>query len=64
MFIVEAPGLFIARLKAALAVDGLHAHFAEGHELPADIAKRIPKRSVGRLLSAAEANKLLKAMAA
>jgi hypothetical protein len=47
-----------ARIKAALA--GQEGEFAEGIELDAKTAKRVPKDCIGRALSAADAQKLLK----
>src|SRR5262245_65964101 len=53
----------MARLKASLVIVGLDDCFVEGYELPADIAKRIPERCIGRLLSADEAGRVLDLMA-
>ena len=61
VFIVEASALIIARMKATIAVDGIDEHFVEGHALP-PAARKIPKRMVGRLLSAEEGRGLLEAL--
>jgi hypothetical protein len=60
--IMEASSLISARLKAAVqGIDG-GAEFVEGHELDRASAKQIPKTSIGRLLSADEAHKLIDRM--
>jgi len=59
VFIVEAEGMEIARLKASIAGfnEGM---FSEIHELDAKTAKKIPKRLIGQVLDQHEANALLK----
>ena len=37
-------------------------NFVEGHELPAEVARWVPAGMVGRLLTAAEAERILDAM--
>jgi len=61
--IVRPHSLTAARLKASLTVDGIDPQFVEGHELPDAAAKKIPTGMVGRLLTAAEAERILDAMA-
>ena len=60
VFIQRAHSLIDARMKASLT--GLAGDFIEAHELPDSFIKKLPKRSVGRLLSTAEAQKLLARM--
>ena len=60
--IVRAHFLIAARLKASFTVDGMDSHFVEGQELPATVAKRVPAGMVGRVLSAAEAERILDAI--
>ena len=63
IMIVRAPSPSAARRKARSAIGGIDDHFVEWHELPPDVAKRVPERVVRRLLSADEARELLDAMA-
>ena len=63
IMIVRAPSPSAARRKASSAIGGIDDHFVEWHELPPDVAKRVPERVVRRLLSADEARELLDAMA-
>jgi hypothetical protein len=60
VFIQRSPSLSDARMRAADA--GLAGDFVEAHELPASSIKKVPKRMVGRILSSAEAQKLLARM--
>jgi hypothetical protein len=60
--IVEAGGVIAARMKAAMVIDGIDQHFIGGHELPGDVARTIPKASLGRLLTGQEAGRILDAM--
>ena len=59
--VVLQPGysLIDARVKAAIAKLE-PGEFTEGHQLDAKMAKRIPKKAIGRCLSASEAAALLK----
>src|SRR5215217_8283450 len=57
VFIERAHSRIDARMRASLAA--LARDFIEAHELPASFIKKVPKRAVGRLLSTAEAQKLL-----
>lgn len=60
VMIVEAEFLVAARLKAALASPGIDEHFASGLELPRGQA--IPAAAIGRLLTQAEAHKVVKGL--
>jgi len=62
VFIVRAYSLIAARLRASLLMDSIDANFIEGHQLPANVAKKVPERMVGRLLRADEARELLEAI--
>ena len=57
------PGhsLIDARMKAALA--GQEGEFVEGHLLDGKTTKKVPKRMIGKNLSAAEAKSILKRLA-
>jgi hypothetical protein len=63
VLIVEADSLVEARLKADVGLVGGHAgidaHFLGGHELASE---RIPEAAVGRLMTAADAAKLVEAL--
>lgn len=48
--IVRSGFLLAARLRTSLILDGIDAHFVEGHELPDDVAERVPGQMVGRQL--------------
>jgi hypothetical protein len=51
------------RVSDCLAAQlGIDDQFVEGHEPPANVAKKVPERMVGRLLPADEARELLEAM--
>lgn len=58
VFIQEANGGDIARLKASIA--GFEGPYSEMHELGVEIAKRVPKKLIGKVLDQKEANALLK----
>jgi hypothetical protein len=59
VFIQEATGVEIARLKASIA--GFNeGTFSEAHMLDAKRAKKVPKKMIGRVLDQDEANALLK----
>ncbi len=57
--IVEAAALISARMTVTLAGLNTEATFAEGHELDAKSAARIPKRNIGRMISPKDARRLL-----
>lgn len=57
VFIQEATGAELARLKASLA--GFGGEFSEMHELPDAVARKVPKRMRGRPLTRSEAAGLL-----
>ena len=57
VFIQEAGSLIFARLHAAIA--GFTGTFVETHRLDAAMAKKVPKKLIGRTLSAHEAAALL-----
>lgn len=59
IFIQEATGMEIARLKARIAGFDKGA-FSEIHELDAKIERRVPKKMIGRVLDQKEATALLK----
>jgi hypothetical protein len=58
--IVEASSLVQARLLAASNNLGRISQFDQGYAVNADLAGRIPDNSVGRMLSPAEARRMLK----
>jgi hypothetical protein len=49
VFVVEAPGLILARMKGKLA--GEIGAYAEGHELDEASAKQVPDEMRGRWMS-------------
>jgi len=55
--LIEAPSLDHARTQAS-PVDA-HAEFAEGHELDAALARLVPAKQVGRMLTIEETRQLL-----
>jgi hypothetical protein len=57
VMIREDTNVFFAQVKAA--IDGFGGTFVESHQLDAATAKKIPKRMIGRALTAAEAAALL-----
>ena len=61
VMIREDTNMFFAQVKAA--IDGFGGRFVEAHPLDAKTAKRIPKRMVGRTLTADEAAALLDRLA-
>jgi hypothetical protein len=58
LFIQPASTIVSARLKAAIA--GMDSGFQEGYELEAKMARKVPKKQIGKPLSQKEANALLK----
>jgi len=56
--IVEAPSLYHARMRAAVARIGKAADFSEGLEIDAAHARAIPHELIGKLLSPEEAAEL------
>jgi hypothetical protein len=58
VFIQPAYELGMARMKAALA--GSPDEFKEGYQLDSRTAKKVPKKMIGRLLTAKEGQSLLK----
>lgn len=59
VFIQEATGMEIARLKARIA-GFTEGTFSAIHELDAKTAARVPKKLIGRVLDQDEANGLLR----
>jgi hypothetical protein len=57
--ITDAPSLIQARLAAAVGAVDAGAPFGEGHVLGADLVALVSPAQVGRMLSGAEAAKLL-----
>ncbi|MEA2903044.1 MAG: hypothetical protein QOI12_431 [Alphaproteobacteria bacterium] len=55
--VMTAPSLVHARM--AVALGGQEGEFSEGHQLDEKMAKRIPKKMIGRQLSSGEAARLL-----
>jgi hypothetical protein len=58
LFIQPGGSLIYARMKAAIA--GVDGGFQEGHELDADMARKIPKAQIGTPLNQKQATALLK----
>jgi hypothetical protein len=58
IFIQEAGTLIFARLRASRAGFD-EGTFVEAHKLDAEIAKKIPKTMIARVLSPSEVNALL-----
>lgn len=58
VFIQPAYELGMARLKALLA--GATGEFKEGYQLDAKMTKKVPKKMIGRLLTADDGQALLK----
>lgn len=63
VLIVEGSFIGATRLRADLETPGLDDHFVEGRELDDATAAKVPKDMVGRMLSEAEAEKLLERIA-
>lgn len=61
--IVEAPSLYHARMRAAVAGLGKAADFSEGKEIDPAHVKRVPPELIGRLLSPEEAAELTNRLA-
>ena len=59
-----SSSIILARLLAAMVVDGIDTHFIEGGELPTEVASSIPTSAVGRLLTAKEAERVLDGLVA
>ena len=57
VFIQEAGALHFARLRAGIA--GFQGRLVEAHALDNKTAKRVPKKLVGRTLTADQARELL-----
>jgi hypothetical protein len=57
--IFEAPSLAAARMKAAKAGLDTAKSFRLGHELEAELIRLVPPAQVGRILTPAEAKKLM-----
>jgi hypothetical protein len=58
VLIQPADHLITARMRAMIArVDG---EFQEGHRLDKEMARKVPKARIGKIMSAAEARTLLK----
>jgi len=64
VIVIDAKSIILARLLAAMVVDGIDTHFIEGGELPTDVATSIPTSAVGRLLTAKEAERVLDGLVA
>ncbi len=58
LFIQPASTIVYARLKAAIA--GIDGEYKEGYELDAKMARKVPKKQIGKPLSQKQANALLK----
>ena len=56
--IIEAPSLYHARMRAAVAGIGKAADYSEGKEIDAVHVSLIPREMIGRLLSPEEAIEL------
>jgi hypothetical protein len=57
VMVAEGNALLFARLRALIA--GLKGQYVEGHQLTPAMARKVPKRMVGRPLSKAEAAQLI-----
>ena len=55
--IEESHALIFARFKAV--IDGFGGKYVEGHEFDAKLAEKIPRKMIGRVLTADEATALL-----
>jgi hypothetical protein len=58
VFIQEANAAIVARMQASIA--GHQGKFSVMHELDERTSKKVPKKMVGRVLTAKEAKALLK----
>lgn len=58
VLIQPANHIIMARLRAMIA--GIEGEFQEGHRLDAKMARKVPKASIGKLLTASAARSLLK----
>lgn len=58
VLIQPANHIITARMRAMIA--GIDGEFQEGHRLDAKTARKIPKASIGKALTASEARSLLK----
>ena len=57
IFIVQAGALITARIKASIA--GFDGTFVEAHALDKPTAAKVPRKMIGRVLTATEAEALL-----
>jgi hypothetical protein len=57
--IIEAPSMFQARMTAVVRRFATGVPFGEGHELSADMMTAIPPPLIGKMMSGAEAAKLI-----
>lgn len=62
--IIDAPSIFHARMRAAVCGIGKAVNYAEGMELSAELAARIPQDCMGRLLAPEEARHLIERIGA
>jgi len=59
VIIVKASSLIQARMRASIAGLDEGASFHEGHELHTAMARRVPRDSIGKMLTSRQAQRVL-----